>query len=190
MRITRKTRKLRAAFFWTALMLMLAGPAGIAAAQESAATAKPAVQGSAAPAKPAIPATAAQAPQSNREEAYRYNPEGRIDPFKPFVELDAVARKKAETSKAPPLSPLQRVGIEQFRLVGIIEGNKSRRAMVQDASGKFYSLVPGAQIGVNKGRVTAIHKDSVIVHEMVASDEGKMESRRQVMKLRQDEVKP
>jgi type IV pilus assembly protein PilP len=185
MRITRKTRKLRAAFFWTALMLMLAGPAGIAAAQESAATAKPAVQATAAPAKPA-----AQAPQSHREEAYRYNPEGRIDPFKPFVELDAVARKKAEKSKAPPLSPLQRVGIEQFRLVGIIEGNKSRRAMVQDASGKFYSLVPGAQIGVNKGRVTAIHKDSVIVQEMVVSDEGKMESRRQVMKLRQDEVKP
>jgi type IV pilus assembly protein PilP len=185
MRITQATRKLRAAFFSTALMLMLAGPAGIAAAQGPAAPAKPAVQEPAAPAKPA-----AQAPQSNREEAYRYNPEGRIDPFKPFVELDAVARKKAETSKAPPLSPLQRVGIEQFRLVGIIEGNKSRRAMVQDASGKFYSLVPGAQIGVNKGRVTAINKDSVIVHEMVASDEGKMESRRQVMKLRQDEVKP
>jgi hypothetical protein len=97
MRITRKTRKLRAAFFWTALMLMLAGPAGIAAAQGPAAPAKPAVQEPAAPAKPA-----AQAPQSNREEAYRYNPEGRIDPFKPFVELDAVARKKAETSKAPP----------------------------------------------------------------------------------------
>jgi type IV pilus assembly protein PilP len=174
MRITQATRKLKAAFFWTALMLMLAGPAGISAAQGTPATAKPAPQ-------------ATQPPQV---EAYRYNPEGRIDPFKPFVDLDAAAKQKAGKSKALPLSPLQRLGIEQFRLVGVIEGNKSRRAMVQDASGKFYSLVPGSYIGLNKGRVTAIHKDSVIVLEKIPTDEGKMESRRQVMKLRQDEVKP
>jgi type IV pilus assembly protein PilP len=174
MRITQATRKLRAAFFWTALMLMLLGPAGISAAQGTAAKAKPATQ----------------TPQPPQEEAYRYNPEGRIDPFRPFVDLDAAAKKKTEKSRVLPQNPLQRLGIEQFRLVGVIEGNKSRRAMVQDASGKFYSLVPGSYIGLNKGRVTEIHKDSVIVHERITTDEGKIESRRQVMKLRQDEVKP
>jgi len=174
MRITQVTRKLRAAFFWTALMLMLAGPAGISAAQGTAATAK----------------TATQATQPHQEEAYRYDPEGRIDPFKPFVDLEAAAKKKIEKSKVPPLSPLQRVGIEEFRLVGVIGGNKGRRAMVQDASGKFYSLVRGSYIGLNRGRVTAIHKDSVIVHERIPTYGGKTESRRQVMKLRQDEVKP
>ncbi|MDO9559551.1 MAG: pilus assembly protein PilP [Syntrophales bacterium] len=174
MRLTHKTKKLRAAFFWSALMLMLAGPAGISAVQGAAATAKPATQ----------------APQPHQEEAYRYNPEGRIDPFKPFVDLEAAAKKKAEKSRVLPQNPLQRLGIGQFRLVGVIEDNKGRRAMVQDASGKFYSLVPGSYIGLNRGRVTAILKDRVIVHERVTTDEGKIESRRQVMKLRQDEVKP
>jgi Tfp pilus assembly protein PilP len=181
MRITRKTRKLRAAFFWTALMLMIAGPAGIAAAQGPAATERPAVQATSAPAK-----TAAQATQPPQEQAYRYNSEGRIDPFKPFFDLDVAEKKK----NVKVLSPLQRVGIEAFTLVGIIESDKSRRAVVQDASGKFYSLVRGTYIGQNKGRVTAIHKDSVIIHERITKDGGKIESRRQVMKLRQDEVKP
>ncbi len=171
MRITQATGKLSAAFFWTALMLMPAGPAGIAAAQGTAAT-------------PVV-----KAPQTPPEEAWRYNPEGRIDPFKPFVDPDA-AKRQAAMAKALPLNPLQRSGIEQFRLVGVIEGNKGRHAMVQDAAGKFYLLVTGSYIGLNKGRVTAIHKDSVIVLERVTTDEGKTESRRQVMKLRQDEVKP
>jgi len=183
MRITQATRKWRAAFFWTALMLTLAGPAGIAAAQ-----------GTAAPSKPATPATqvtpVTQATQPPSEEAYRYNPEGRIDPFKPLVDLGAAPKTKIEKSKGPPLSPLQRLDIIQFRLVGVIEGIKGRRAMVQDATGKFYSLVKGSYIGLNKGRVTSILKDSVIVHERITTDEGKIESRRQVMKLRQDEVKP
>jgi type IV pilus assembly protein PilP len=172
MRIIQATTKAKATFFWTALMLMLAGPSGISSAQGTAATVKPATQ-----------ATQAQQEQA---QAYRYNPEGRIDPFKPFFDLDVAEKKK----NVPVLSPLQRVGIEAFTLVGIIESDKSRRAVVQDASGKFYSLVRGTYIGQNKGRVTAIHKDSVIIHERITKDGGKIESRRQVMKLRQDEVKP
>jgi Tfp pilus assembly protein PilP len=180
MRITHKKGNFRAAFFWTALMLALAGPAGISAAQGTAATAKPAPQAPQPP-KPQ------QAPQ---EEAYRYNPEGQIDPFKPFIDLNVAARKKTEKSAVLPRNPLQRSGVEQFKLVGVIEGNKGRRAMVQDVSGKFYSLVPGSYIGLNKGRVTQILKDIVIIQERVVTDEGKTESRKQVMKLRQDEVKP
>lgn len=173
MRTIQAKTKVKAAFFWTALMLMLAGPAGISSAQGTAATVKPATQ-----------VTPAQ--QTPQEQAYRYNPEGRIDPFKPFFDLDVAEKKK----NVKVLSPLQRVGIEAFTLVGIIESDKSRRAVVQDASGKFYSLVRGTYIGQNKGRVTAIHKDSVIIHERITKDGGKIESRRQVMKLRQDEVKP
>ncbi|MFH1080693.1 MAG: pilus assembly protein PilP [Pseudomonadota bacterium] len=174
MRINQATRKLKATFFGTALILVLAGPAAISAAQEPPATAKPVTQ----------------APQPLQEEAYRYNPEGRIDPFKPFADLEAAAKKKIDQSVALPRNPLQRLGLEQFRLVGVIEGNKGRRAMVQDVSGKFYSLVPGTYIGLNKGRVKAILKDSVIVLEKVSTEEGKIELRKQVMKLRQDEVKP
>jgi type IV pilus assembly protein PilP len=142
------------------------------------------VQGASPVAKPVTPQ------RQKQEEGYRYNPQGRIDPFRPFVDPAATEKQKAGKSKALPLNPLQRLGIEQFRLVGIIEGDRGRRAMVQDASGKFYSLVQGSYIGLNNGRVAAILKDEVIVNERVKTDEGKIQSRKQIMKLRQDEVKP
>lgn len=155
-------------------MLMFAGPAGISFAQTVGPAAK----------------AATSQPQPQQKEFYRYNPEGRIDPFRPFVDLDAAAKKKPEKSKALPLNPLQRQGIEQYRLVGVIEGDRGRHAMVQDASGKFYAMIKGSYIGLNRGRVTEILKDSVVIQERITTDEGKVQSRRQILKLRQDEVKP
>lgn len=164
-----------------ALMLpifMLAWPAGISLSQGIAAAGKTAVTQSPAP---------KVRPQ---QETYYYNPEGRIDPFKPFIDLEAAARKKAEQTKVLPINPLQRLGIDQFRLVGIIESEQGRRAMVQDMAGKFYTLVRGTYIGLNNGLVVNILKDSVIVNERVTTDEGKIQSRSHIMKLRPDEVKP
>jgi type IV pilus assembly protein PilP len=160
------------AAFWAILMFVFTGPGWITV-----------VQATSPPAKLVTPQ------RQQQEEAYRYNPQGRIDPFKPFVDPAATAKQKAGKSKALPLNPLQRLGIEQFRLVGIIEGDRGRRAMVQDASGKFYSLVQGSYIGLNNGRVAAILKNEVIVNERVTTDEGKIQPRKQIMKLRQDEVK-
>jgi type IV pilus assembly protein PilP len=173
----RNNRKWEMAVFWTALLLMFMGLAGIPVAQGIGPPGKP-------PATPPLPQVQQQ------EEVYHYNPEGRIDPFKPFIDLEAAAKKKAGQTKVLPLNPLQRLGIEQFKLVGVIEDSRGRRAMVQDATGKFYSLVQGTPIGLNKGRVAKILKDSVIVNEKVVTDEGKIQSRNQIMKLRQDEVKP
>jgi type IV pilus assembly protein PilP len=175
----RNNRKWEMAIFWTMLLLLFMGSAGIHLAKGIGPTGKPAA--TSAPAPP---------PVQQQEEVYHYNPEGRIDPFKPFVDLEAAAKKKSEKTKALPLNPLQRLGIEQFKLVGVIEDSRGRRAMVQDATGKFYSLVQGTHIGLNKGRVTKILKNSVIVNEKVMTDEGKIQSRNQIMKLRQDEVKP
>lgn len=159
--------------FWTTLMFMFTGLGWITVVQGTSPTAK------------------LVTPQrQQQEEVYRYNPQGRVDPFKPFVDPAATAKQKAGKSKALPLNPLQRLGIDQFRLVGIIEGDRGLRAMIQDASGKFYSLVQGSYIGLNNGRVSAILKDKVIVNERVTTDEGKIQSRKQIMKLRQDEVKP
>jgi type IV pilus assembly protein PilP len=161
------------AAFWTTLIFIFAGLGWMTV-----------VQGASPPANPVTPQGQQQ------EEIYRYNPQGRIDPFKPFVDLDAAAKQKAGKPKALPLNPLQRLGVEQFRLVGIIEGDRGRRAMVQDAAGRFYSLVMGSYIGLNNGRVAAILKNEVVVSERVTTYEGKIQSRKQIMKLRQDEVKP
>jgi hypothetical protein len=103
MRVTIVNRKWRMAGFWTMLMFMFTGLGWIAVVHGTSPTAK------------------LVTPQSQQqEEIYRYNPQGRIDPFKPFVDPAAIAKQKAGKSKALPLNPLQ-AGARWFRM--LLQGN-------------------------------------------------------------------
>lgn len=175
MTTTRFGKLLKLMALWLILAFVYAGLAGIAVAQGTG------------------PAATAVAPQQQppqpQAEFYRYNPQGKADPFRPFIDPDA-AKKKAAKPRDLPLNPLQRLSIEQFRLVGVIGNGQDRRAMVQDPAGRFYSLLKGAYIGLNNGRVEAILPDSMIVNEKIRTDEGKVQLRKHTMKLRQNEVTP
>jgi type IV pilus assembly protein PilP len=136
------------------------------------------------------PEAAATTTVAKIEETYHYNPTGKADPFKPFIDVELAKKKTVEQLRPLSLNPLQRQTVEQFKLVGIIGDNKGRRAMVQDSAGKFYSLLPGAYIGLNNGRISKILADRIIVDEKIRTDEGKIESRKIIIKLRQGEGKP
>ena len=103
------------------------------------------------------------------ESAYNYNPLGKPDPFRPIVEEQKVAAKKIEEKKdLSSIFPLQRMELEQFRIVGIA-GNQLRRvAIVEDATKKFYPLFVGTHIGLRNGKVVEILADRVIVEEYAA----------------------
>ena len=139
---------------------------------------------------PEAAATASTTTVAKIEETYHYNPTGKADPFKPFIDVELAKKKTVEQSRSLSLNPLQRQTVEQFKLVGIIGDNRGRRAMVQDGAGKFYSLLPGAYIGLNNGRISKILADRIIVDEKIRTDEGKIESRKIIIKLRQGEGKP
>jgi len=117
---------------------------------------------------------------------YSYNPVGKPDPFRPFIDIDTSA-KKIETKKdvdknLSSIFPLQRVATENFRVVGII-GNEARRlAIVEDATNKFYPLFKGTHIGTKSGRVIDIMADRVIVEERGEENKPK----RVILKLRKD----
>jgi len=115
---------------------------------------------------------------------YKYNPAGKPDPFKPFIELDMAAKQKLEKAKPLAMSPLQRAGTDQFKLVGISGDEKLRKAIVQDAKGKIYPLFIGTYIGLNNGRVVEVLADRVIVEEKFKARAGKTKANRIVMKLR------
>lgn len=104
---------------------------------------------------------------------YKYNPSGKPDPFKPFVEQELAVKKKKEAAKSLPLSPLQRANIDQFKLAGISGDENGRRAIVQDVRGKVYPISKGTYIGTNNGRVVAILVDRIIIEERVKEIDGK-----------------
>ncbi len=120
-------------------------------------------------------AFAATGPQKAIPPDYHYNPAGKPDPFKPFVEMDLALKKKVEKKAALSIFPLQREGLDQFNLVGI-GGNDERRIAIVEAKnnkGKFYPIALGTIIGLNGGKVVEIRKDRFIVEEEAKGRTGK-----------------
>jgi len=111
--------------------------------------------------KEGLPKTAGTKEPERKEEAeYSYNPIGKPDPFKPFIQMASrEGLRKAAT-------PLQRFDISQLKLVAIISTSHGNVALVEDATGKGYVLKKGTWVGKNDGKVTKILKDKVIVEEV------------------------
>lgn len=115
------------------------------------------------------------------ESTYSYNPLGKPDPFKPFIDAQVTAAKIEKEKKVESIFPLQRAEVENFKLVGIVGDDRSRVAMVEDVSKKFYPLFVGTRIGLHNGKVTDILADRVIVDEV----DGK-KGKRIILKLRKN----
>jgi len=101
-------------------------------------------------------------PEKKEEAEYSYNPAGKPDPFRPFIQLTSAKG----SSKTGPLTPLQKYDISQLKLVAIISSPGGNIALVEDVAGKGYFLKKGTWIGKNDGKVTKILKDQVIIEEV------------------------
>ncbi len=109
-------------------------------------------------------------PERIEEPEFQYNPIGKPDPFKPFIELTPV-RERVRTT---PLTPLQKYDLSQLKLVAIISTPEGNVALVEDSAGRGYFIKRGTEIGKNDGKVTKILKDRIIVEELYEDVFGKI----------------
>jgi type IV pilus assembly protein PilP len=98
--------------------------------------------------------------EKKEETVYSYNPVGKPDPFKPFIQLTSTG-----IPRTGPLTPLQKYDISQLKLVAIISTHDGNIALVEDSLGKGYFLKKGTLIGKSNGKVTKIFKDKVVIEE-------------------------
>jgi len=118
--------------------------------------------------------------------SYRYNPKGKIDPFKPLVR-EVVVKKDSRPTTFMGATAIERLGLDQMRLVGIGSYENTRIAVVSDNKGKSYILTRGSAIGVHRGKVAEILSDQIIIEE-VMSEEGKNKKFRRIpMRLHKEE---
>jgi type IV pilus assembly protein PilP len=117
--------------------------------------------------KKEAPPVSATTQVSKAETEYTYNPAGKPDPFKPFIQLTSVRRN------GPPLTPLQRYDLSQLKLVAIIASPEGNVGLVEDSAGKGFFLKKGTLIGKNDGKVSRILKDRVIIEELFQDIYGK-----------------
>jgi len=108
-----------------------------------------------------------------------YEPKERLNPFIPLfgtekkeVEVDQLDKRKRK--KRIPQTPLERISINQLKLVAIIRASSGNRALVEDNTGKGFIIKNGTYIGLNSGIVTLINPNSVIVEEELENLMGEL----------------
>ena len=148
--------------------------ANIGGEAPAAAAAKPA--GPAAVAGAADPAKAGEEKAPEAPGEYAYNPIGKRDPFRSFF-------RAVEDTEIPNPTPLQRFDIEQYKLVGVVWGIDSPRAMVQDPEQTGHILELGTYVGKHWGRVTQISRTSVVVTEEYKEADGNLVTEQTVIAL-------
>lgn len=95
------------------------------------------------------------------EDTYRYEPTGKRDPF--FSPLYRVTQQQTAPDEAK--TPLQRLDLGQFKLVGVILEASEPKALIEDNSGLGYIVTRGTLIGSKGGIIKAIEPRRVVVEE-------------------------
>lgn len=109
---------------------------------------------------------------------FAYDSGGRRDPFEPLLMI-----KKPVSKSDFPLTPLQTHELTQLRLIGVVVGSGSPRAMVAAPDGKAYIIKVGVRIGKNNGLVRSIKNDAVLVDEQFTDLAGETKTVTQEIRL-------
>lgn len=148
-------------------------------------TRPPAAEGSLRPDSPKSTTGPESAPPTKMARL-PYDPTGKMDPFKPlFREEPKPEKDKAAKPKAPerPRTPLERLDLGQLRLTAIVFSQNRPRAMVEEATGKGYVVGLGTPIGLERGQVTKITRDRIIIEHLQTDDFGNTSPQRRELKL-------
>jgi Tfp pilus assembly protein PilP len=112
------------------------------------------------------------------QSAPLYNPTGKPDPFQPAkVSLEA---KGAGMDK---ILPLEQFEVSDFELIGIVSGSGTKKAMVQDLTGKGFLVQVGTRIGKRGGRVTRIAEKEIIIEEPYQDYLGRKDFRKIALRI-------
>lgn len=133
------------------------------------------------PSESAAPSAAGETAAPVPPAVDAYDPSGRRDPFVAIIEI------LQERKEDPNLPPLQRVGLTEINLVGVVWGGYGYTAMVQTPDGKGYAIRRGTHMGPNNGVVTSITERGMVVVERFTDIYGKKQEREFVRLLHQKE---
>jgi type IV pilus assembly protein PilP len=102
------------------------------------------------------------------------------DPFKRMLKPDD------ENRLLKKISGLETFQAEQFKVVGIISGPNSPKAILLAPDGKTHVASVSARIGMRKGRVQKINEDTIVISERIANVLGVEETKTMVLRINPD----
>ncbi|MDR3088922.1 MAG: pilus assembly protein PilP [Desulfobulbaceae bacterium] len=111
--------------------------------------------------------------QEAKSEYFVYRYENRKDPFAPFITETSNAHSEDEIiENGEPLTGMQLFEPGQLTLVGLLNKGSEYFAMVEDSTGKGYTLARGMKIG-RRGVIREIGPTKVLIEETAITRAGK-----------------
>lgn len=129
------------------------------AAQESEPSPKPGGE-------PTLDTKGGQPEQRAAPQRYTYSPVGKRNPFQSTFEAMRPDDRRRRTL-------LERYELDQLRLVAVMSGTASPRAMVEDPAGRGHIVRIGTLVGRNGGQVSRIGRRHIAIHEEVRTPHGR-----------------
>jgi Tfp pilus assembly protein PilP len=116
-------------------------------------------------------------------EEYKYDARGRRDPFLSLLEIT-----KKKPLKKKGASPFESYDIVEIKLLAIAwNSNNKYYALIILPDKKTYTITEGMALGLQRGKVEKITKDSVIIREFVQDYRGEIKPRDSILKLHKGE---
>jgi Tfp pilus assembly protein PilP len=116
---------------------------------------------------------------------YRYEVEGRRDPFDSLIKTEPVITEVGPViDPTRPRGPLERFDLSTLKLMGIVWGELGRRAIIKAPDGKGYFVTTEMYLGQNGGRVVAIEDDRLVLEERYRDTLGNVTGKTLTIPLR------
>lgn len=128
------------------------------------------------------PEAAEEKKKKKDSSVYTYNAVGKRDPFRTYfseIESEEVVRDK--------LTELQQFDLDQLKLVAVVVGTATPKAMVEDPTGKGHVVKNGTLIGKHWGQVKHIRRGEIIIQEEFRDFTGRRVTHLVPIKLPEDE---
>ncbi len=142
----------------------------------------------AAPAAPVIETPAEHQEPVAKGPRYSYNPIGKRDPFKSYLELEEENRQVMDKGNERRKSPLEKYTFDQLRLTAIISGTSRPLAMVEDPTNQGWTVHVGTRIGNNGGKVSAITRNGIIITEEYRDAAGRKRKNKVTLSMPVEEL--
>mgnify|MGYP000370789868 CR=1 FL=1 len=139
-----------------------------------------------------VNSTLKQLPQWINPPEFEYKPQNNPDPFQRFLKTKQKRQEEESDTPRENLTPLERVKPSQVELKGVMwypRNPDGALALVELPNGKGYVLKKNTKIGGNKGQVTDILPNKVIIQQQVTNILGKKETKTVVLKLQKSQGK-
>lgn len=126
---------------------------------------------------------------TDTKDSYTYNPNGKVDPFVPLLSEAPESEYKQKTESKPsekdiPMTPLQKLDVDDFNLVAVIATPTGFCALLEDPAMNGYKVKEGMQIGRKSGIIKKILHNSVIIEENKEIDQKNIEKKINTLTLR------